>query len=393
MKKPARFLLVAPAMIAHANPLASIAAELVARGHTVAFTSYSGVERLFPASVQYFAMPSSEASMRAMSLNINDGTRSLPAAFRLHWQDVDLPLCRDMLPHIEAAIERFSPDVMLVDEVAYAGALAARRHGIVWATASSGGDALFDYSAYWASEFTQGLLWLKGLLDELQSSVGLKPVDRPAISPHLVLSQTTRDFAGKERSFPGQYRFVGVCIKARHDAPPFPWEQLDPAMKLVYVSLGSLVGTRGNRFLHVLVDALKDEPIQVVLSDPTGLIQSPPGNFLVRQWVPQVELLRRADLFVTHGGSSVYESLLFGVPMVVAPHHLDNFVFAQKIVEQGVGRRVRFGRPSTTEIRDAVLAVLNGPAYGLAAERFQRSFEAAGGTDAAADELEKLIPG
>ena len=43
-----------------------------------------------------------------------------------------------------------------------------------------------------------------------------------------------------------------------------------------------------------------------------------PDNFLVRQYVPQQQLLEHVDLFITHAGmNSVNEAICFGVPMIM----------------------------------------------------------------------------
>jgi UDP:flavonoid glycosyltransferase YjiC (YdhE family) len=54
--------------------------------------------------------------------------------------------------------------------------------------------------------------------------------------------------------------------------------------------------------------------------------------------VPQLDVLRRADLIVTHGGAgTVKESILLGVPMVVLPLMRDQFEMAQRVVHHQLG--------------------------------------------------------
>ena len=54
-----------------------------------------------------------------------------------------------------------------------------------------------------------------------------------------------------------------------------------------------------------------------------------PNNFIVRPHVPQLEVLRRADLFITHGGmNSVSEGCWYGVQMIVLPQVGDQVVIA-----------------------------------------------------------------
>ncbi len=48
--------------------------------------------------------------------------------------------------------------------------------------------------------------------------------------------------------------------------------------------------------------------------------------------MPQLEVLKQANLFITHGGmNSSSESLYFGVPMIVIPVMGDQPIVAQRI--------------------------------------------------------------
>jgi UDP:flavonoid glycosyltransferase YjiC (YdhE family) len=67
-------------------------------------------------------------------------------------------------------------------------------------------------------------------------------------------------------------------------------------------------------FYQMCFDAFAQTEWQVVLSfgtriDPAAL-KEPPANFLIAPHVPQLEVLSRADLFISHGGmNSTMESL------------------------------------------------------------------------------------
>ncbi len=57
-----------------------------------------------------------------------------------------------------------------------------------------------------------------------------------------------------------------------------------------------------------------------------GVLGPIPDDWLVRASLPQVALLRHANLLVTHGGNnSVTEALTHGVPMLVLPFSTDQF--------------------------------------------------------------------
>ena len=63
-----------------------------------------------------------------------------------------------------------------------------------------------------------------------------------------------------------------------------------------------------------------------------------PAGWTVRPKVDQQQVLSRADVFVTHGGSnSFHESLLSKVPMVVTPFFGDQALIGRRVEQLGVG--------------------------------------------------------
>jgi UDP:flavonoid glycosyltransferase YjiC (YdhE family) len=107
--------------------------------------------------------------------------------------------------------------------------------------------------------------------------------------------------------------------------------------------------------------------------------------------VPQLELLPHLDAVVCHAGhNTVCETLAHGLPLVVAPIRDDQPIIAQQVVDAGAGIRLKYGRVTSDEIFEALVAVLETPSYRQAALRIQASFRAAGGPSAAADRLESL---
>ena len=57
-----------------------------------------------------------------------------------------------------------------------------------------------------------------------------------------------------------------------------------------------------------------------------------PPNFLIKSFLPQLEILRRSDLFITHAGfNSVTEALYFGVPMLALPQVNDQHMVAKRL--------------------------------------------------------------
>jgi MGT family glycosyltransferase len=312
------------------------------------------------------------------------------AALKFLWEDYLIPLAHAMVPGTAAAAEEFRPDVMIVDQQALAGALVARQRRLPWVTSATTSAELTDQFA------TMPRLgeWVRQCIEEFQRQAGgPDPVDL-RFSDDLLLAFTSQDLVGASTTFPGHYVFVGPAISPRPGAGSCPWDWLDPARRHVLVSLGTVNSMAGQRFFTTALQAL--EPLagqlQAVVVAPPGLLDAIPDHVLVREFVPQLDLLPHLDAVISHAGhNTVCETLAHGLPLVLAPIRDDQPVIAGQVAAAGAGIRVHFGRVGPTELRAALTTVLDDPIYRVAARGIQASFTAAGGAPAAADHLEKLL--
>ncbi len=384
-RSAARFLFVVPPLTGHVNPAVSVAMELSARGHAVAWSAPRLVRRLLPErSVVYEVDP--KVSERLHAALVENPGRDPVADFKTAWEELFVPFARGTLEDVERAVDEFEPDVVVADQHALAGSFAARRRSVAWATL---GPTVAIRRAP-----PQYESWLDAQLAELQLEAGLEPAPRADLSPQLVLAFFTAPLLDTCRGLPAASRLVGPALAhrralpAEHDA--FPWRLLEPRRR-VLVSLGSLVSRQPGRFFRVLRDALGGCDLQVIVAAPDGL-DAPPANFLVRPSLPILALLEHVDCVVCHGGqNTVNEALAHGLPLVVSPLAFGTgWAVARQVVDAGAGVRVRSARLSAGELRAAVLEVLEDPRYREAARRLRASFEEAGGARAAADELELL---
>jgi MGT family glycosyltransferase len=168
---------------------------------------------------------------------------------------------------------------------------------------------------------------------------------------------------------------------------------------LIYVSLGTVHHAQLD-FYRTAFAAFADHPGQFVLSiGPHASISdlgAIPANFIVRTSVPQLEILQRADVFVTHGGmNSVQEGLYYGVPLVLIPQQIEQ-LFNARVVESHaagiiLGDAPTFGRVTAAQLRQAVERALKNPLYREKAQVLGAALRETGGYVAAADEIEKFI--
>ncbi len=386
-----RFLFVVPPLTGHTNPTVAVGEALQERGHVVAWTGHAKVIRpLLPSGAQLIPVgddPDDDDPALAEARERSQGLRGAEALMFL-WEDFLLPLGRSMVPGVEAAVEQFRPDVLIVDQQAIAGAVVARRRGLPWATSATTSAELVDPFALLPKVGE----WVCNALAQFQADFGVSGGGDLRFSEHLVLAFTTSALAGPTRSFPAHYRFVGPSLGGRPASVAFPWDWLDPSRRLVLVSLGTINAAAGRRFLGETVAALAtmSDRVQGVVVGPPDLVDAcargeVPSNVLIRGFVPQLELLGRVDAVVSHGGhNTVCEALAHGLPLVVAPIRDDQPIVAQQVTDAGAAIRVKFGRARAAELAVALTSVLDEPSYRQAARGLQASFEAAGGPTAAA---------
>ncbi|MCY0925401.1 glycosyltransferase [Streptomyces sp. H27-H1] len=390
-----RVLFTVPPLAGHVNPTVAVGAELAARGHEVAWTGPAGaLSRLLPEHARILPAGEDAGGDYAM---LHSRWRDLRGvgALRFLWEEALVPLARAMVPGVVRAVGAFEPDVLVADQQALAGPVAARRLGVPWVTsASTSAELTLPFA-----DFPKVGEWVDAQIAGLLADCGARPgpaeeVWDPRFSQRLVLVFSSRELVGGEKEFPSHFAFVGPAFGARPPAPGFPWERLDPARRRVLVSLGTLNQEAGGRFYGAVLGAAERlrADVQFVLAAPAPLVGAAPGNVLLRESVPQLELLPHLDAVVCHGGhNTVCEALAHGLPLVVAPIRDDQPIVARQVVEAGAGVRVRFGRTRAEELRDALTAVLDEPCHRRGARRIQASFAAAGGAAAAADRLEELL--
>ena len=156
--------------------------------------------------------------------------------------------------------------------------------------------------------------------------------------------------------------------------------------ELVYVSLGTVFENRP-AFVRDAARALARPGRRVVLS--VGRIARQalgalPTGVTAHAHVDQLAVLRRADLFITHGGfNSVQEGLVAGVPLLVFPQMQEQVLSADRVSELGAGLRLRRATPA--RIGAQADRILGEPRFRAAAGSTGAELRAAADLDGAVD--------
>ncbi|MCB0187544.1 MAG: hypothetical protein KDE31_24920 [Caldilineaceae bacterium] len=386
----------------HVNPTLPVVAELVARGHAVRYFNtarfQAAIERTGAAFRSY-----PNGAMMEVAFMQRAGNLATISSFLLQESERLLPwLCTEL------AKER--PDLVLFDAIALWGMQVARLQQLP-SVASIG---LFIF------EGTKGLIGWRDTVHQMRQALphipallrsrrrltrryGAKIFPSQAIFPAVSdcnLVYTSREFQPDSSFVNEHFHFVGPSIAhgVRGDSD-FPWHELDGSRPRVYLSLGTIYNDNLTFYRQVL-ETFADYPAQFIVAlgrqvqiEALGAI---PANFLIQPTVPQLELLPKVDLFISHGGmNSVNEALYFGVPLVIVPQQIEQMLNGRQSARKGaailLGARPPYGQVAMADLCAAITTVLHEPAFGQAATRLGDSFRAAGGYRRAVQLIEQTL--
>lgn len=177
--------------------------------------------------------------------------------------------------------------------------------------------------------------------------------------PELNLVYTLREYQPYAEEFPeAQFRFLGPSV---YDRKADKFDFTKDGKPVVYISVGTVIKGAAS-FFQNCIEAFRNENVDVIISVSKKFdirkLKDIPSNIHIYHSVPQLEVLKMAGVFVTHGGmNSVSEALVYGVPMVVIPFMSDQPVNARCIEKLGVGKALEYSGASKNTIREAVQAV------------------------------------
>jgi UDP:flavonoid glycosyltransferase YjiC (YdhE family) len=99
-------------------------------------------------------------------------------------------------------------------------------------------------------------------------------------------------------------------------------------------------------------------------------------NLSVFPTIPQLEMLSRASLLLTHGGlGSLKEAILMGVPVVVCPMVFDQPFNAMRVRVHGIGEALFPEHFTAESLASAIVKVLSDASYKKNVTEFQRTFQ------------------
>ncbi|MEQ9624690.1 glycosyltransferase [Coleofasciculus chthonoplastes] len=412
------FGIICPASAGHLNPMTTLGYELKKRDHRVTlFGILDAQPKTVAAELDFWAIGESEyplgtnAELFAQLGKLN-GRPALQ--YTINWIAKRTAMFFREAPD---AIKAAGVEALLVDQASPAGRTMAEFLDIPFVTVCCALMLNRDYSlppffthwgyypAWWARLRNRlGYKLLDRLGRPIQNVVAEYrqkwnlPVNSSygdAYSQLAQLSQQPAEFEFPRQHLPECFHFTGPYHNpASREPAPFPFEKLT-GKPLIYASMGTLQ----NRLMYVfhqIAEACVGLDVQLIISlggsaSPESLPELP-GSPLVVGYAPQLELLQKATLTITHAGmNTTLESLSNGVPMVAIPIANDQPGVAARIAWTGTGEFVPLASLNVSPLRGAIEKVLREDSYKQNAVRLQQAIHRAGGVTRSADIIEQVV--
>ncbi|MEK0316171.1 macrolide family glycosyltransferase [Cohnella sp. 56] len=179
------------------------------------------------------------------------------------------------------------------------------------------------------------------------------------------------------------FHFVGPGLSGRRPQGVLPPAGDDNGRRLIYISMGT-VFNRVHEIYDLMFEALAsfDGDVWMAIGNRISVAElgRVPSNFTVAPSMPQLDVLARADLFITHGGmNSVNEALYYNVPLIVIPLAADQPLNADRVQTLGAGIRLERDTLTSGAIRESVNRMLASEHYRVRSAVVGESLRTAGG--------------
>ncbi|HEV2578129.1 MAG TPA: nucleotide disphospho-sugar-binding domain-containing protein [Acidobacteriaceae bacterium] len=399
----------------HLNPLIALSRELASRGHAVTFFLPSDMEsQIREQGLGFVPIDVSRIEPKVDSSGLKNHATS-------EWhEDLRARLCRfdqEIGVYIReylAAISDSGIDALLMGEITLTGPTVAEILHIPYCVVSTSIPHNFGWDARRALPprrtgqkecdariFEVTIFSMKGpvlqILNRHRREMGLESLsDIGATFPELAhVTQWPKCLDIERQELPERFFYAGPFVdEMGRCSVDFPWHKLN-GQPLIYASLGTTRKADPEIYQRI-ASACAGLNLQLVITlggrRNLESFANLPGNPIVVANAPQLDLLKRADLVITHAGpNTVLETLLSGLPMLALPLALDQPAVAARLETLGLAEVLSVQHCSEWEIRAAVLRLLTESRFRESATAVQSQLQSLCGAKQAASILERAI--
>lgn len=417
------FAILAPEMAGHLFPLGALGCELRRRGHQVTLVARAKAAAI----ARQLELPLSEVPVDDVPWKptVTPGMFAarlvgLEVVFRARTR-----LCREaelLLSKAPQIVRDLDVDGVLVDQDVIAGGTVAEHLGLPFVTVCS---ALMWHEEEGVPPHFTG--WLPGaslwarfrnrtgyaawqtrmrrplqVINRFRAAWQLRPLQRfsDSHSPCAQIVQLCPELDFPRRQLAATCHYVGSLAASRACQDPFPWDRLDDR-PLIFASLGTVRGRDNLAAFRKIAAACAGLDAQLVIAlgkwtEATGnqrdRLGPLPGDPLVVDFAPQLALLERTAVMITHAGlNTALESLMHGVPMVALPRFADQPGVAARLEYAGAALRASYRHFTPKQLRRLLERVLSDGQFRERTRQLRSALVGTGGVRRAADIVEQAV--
>jgi zeaxanthin glucosyltransferase len=387
----AHIALMIPVWVGHLNPMTTLGRELQRRGHRVTAISFPDAAPLLGKAgldhqvIGASAFPAGDWEKLTRQLSVRSGLAA--ARFTINWMACITCVMLDELP---ATLRHGRFDGVVMDQACCGAEFAADSTGVPLAVACNALPVHLQpdiplHSQTWPWKTDRFSLMRNWLAQRLMVVIA-RPLWVPLRTAQIATGRAWNIWRHSNEIPPSlaQVAQLPACLDfPRRHAPDhfhhtgpwherkaagndeFDWSWLD-GRPMIYASLGTLQ-TGLDHLYQIILDAVAPLPVQLVLTlgRPDGSRPKRiPANAKVLGYGPQLALLNRASLVVTHAGlNTTLEALSQGLPLVALPITNDQPGIAARIRHAGVGEWLAIRKLTPKALRGVVERVHGETSY------------------------------
>lgn len=415
----ANIVLAAFGSLGDIHPKIAIGLELKARGHNVTIAAMEFYrEKIGLLGMNFARMrPDVDPEDRELVREMMDARNGSERILR----EIVFGGIRPMYDDLTAAIE--GADLMVTGEAVYAAKSVVEKTGIKWVSTSLAPVSFFSASdppvppaAPWFEKLYLGPKFNRFMFDivkltmrswyapykafrrELRLSEDHDPIFRDKFSESLHLALFSRVLGAPQPDWPPQTVQTGFCFyDGQADMGTMPAglaDFLDAGEPPIVFTLGSAAVMDPGEFFNESAKAASKLGRRAVLL--YGVFNEPPNglsrDIAAFDYAPYSVLFPRASLVVHQGGvGTTGQVLRAGVPHLIMPYSHDQPDNALRCRRAGVAEYISRSSYNSETAATAISRILNDTGYAAKAETLGAFVRAEGGTQAACDEIEKLL--
>ncbi|WP_372364445.1 nucleotide disphospho-sugar-binding domain-containing protein [Candidatus Uabimicrobium sp. HlEnr_7] len=299
-----------------------------------------------------------------------------------------LPATVGILPYLCQELEKFQPDLILYDSMAPWGYCLSQIYQIpsvctvtTFAFSPQKRQQMYDFYKIEIDDVSKNAIEFL----ETEHNISLELIHALGSYNRCNLVFTSKKFnpsLGMMKE--DHFHFVGPMMEERAKVD-FPLEKIqNSGKKIIYMSLGTVVVNEDPTLIEVFKTAIEairqDERFLLVMSISRGLkiedFDNIPQNVLIYNFVPQLEILKIAEIFIHHSGmNSINEGLFFGKPSITIPIAHEQFANAARISELKLGIELSRKNLTSSMIHEAITSVLENPLYRQNCSEISKDFK------------------